>query len=271
MKNKGFTLIEVLAVIIIIAVVLLVIVPVTMDIITNSKQEAYNRTIDNVKRAAETYFTDDKTNLAQIDIYNGSNMVTIQDLINYGLLQSEIKDPRDNTTIPSTAYVVVSLTSDGDYSYSFKNDTGISSINLKSGAAVRVQDSIYIAGINPGTTEAQLLSQFNKGYYLKIYNGSDQLISYSDLVGTGYKIKLYNQSTGTFISEYTVLIYGDVNGDGVIDSADQTVVANHTAANPLITNNSFLKAADVDKSGSVSNVDTLKLLQHILKISYIIQ
>ena len=112
--------------------------------------------------------------------------------------------------------------------------------------------------------------QFDKGYYLKVYNNSNQELKYDNLVGTDYKIKLYNQSTGAFISQYTVLIYGDVDGDCNITSTDATMVMNHSAGNNILTG-SFLKAADVSKNGIVDSLDALLIQRHLVKISYIVQ
>ena len=55
MANKGFTLIEILAVVTIIGVVSLITMPVVQKNITKSRQQAYNNQIDNIVKAAKDW------------------------------------------------------------------------------------------------------------------------------------------------------------------------------------------------------------------------
>ena len=53
MKNKGFTLIELLAVIVILAIIALIAVPIVINIINDSRESSYKRSIDNYGKAVE--------------------------------------------------------------------------------------------------------------------------------------------------------------------------------------------------------------------------
>ena len=56
-KGKGFTLVELLAVIVILAIVLIIAVPGVLSIINKTKNSAYDRQIDMIKDATKNYVT----------------------------------------------------------------------------------------------------------------------------------------------------------------------------------------------------------------------
>ena len=53
MKNKAFTLVELLAVITILAIIALIVIPIVGNIVKDSKDESYKRSIDLYGRAVE--------------------------------------------------------------------------------------------------------------------------------------------------------------------------------------------------------------------------
>ena len=75
----------------------------------------------------------------------------------------------------------------------------------------------YIYGITPGD---------NIEDYIKVNNGSFELVANSlgKTNGTGATVKVKN-SSGTVVDTYTIIIFGDVNGDGEITVADGNTVA----------------------------------------------
>ena len=69
---------------------------------------------------------------------------------------------------------------------------------------------------------------------------------------------------------YTVVIYGDLNGDGEINVVDLGKVQKHLLKTSTLTG-AYLKAADTDKNGSINVVDLGKVQKHLLKVSNISQ
>ena len=89
--------------------------------------------------------------------------------------------------------------------------------------------------------------------------------SLDTLVGTGDK---FTTTDGT---EYTVVVYGDVDGSGTIDSVDLLVLQRHIlqikTLEPI-----FRKAANIDKNGNKpTSVDLLLIQRHILRLQLIEQ
>ena len=91
-----------------------------------------------------------------------------------------------------------------------------------------------------------------------------------ELVGTGSKLIL-SSSDGTTIYEYEFLIYGDVNGDGLINALDVLVLQKHILETKLLEG-IYLKTGNISKNGdNPSALDVLKLQKHILEIKFIEQ
>ena len=71
--------------------------------------------------------------------------------------------------------------------------------------------------------------------------------------GTGAKVRVW--SNGALLDDYYILIYGDVNGDGIIDVSDSTAVSRSASGFNTITDAIFKTAADLDGSGDVDISD----------------
>ena len=86
--KKGFTLIELLAVIVILAIIALIATPIVLDIITDSKAAAKERSIENIERAAKLYI------VSEYETKNESapSVITIGELKSKGYIQNTDED-----------------------------------------------------------------------------------------------------------------------------------------------------------------------------------
>ncbi len=101
MRKKGFTLVELLAVIVVLAIILAIAIPSVLFIISNSRMNAFKNNGDMLKRATKTYYSVDGITLesGQTEVIG---YTTIQDA---GYI-SKITDPiNNNECIHSKAYV----------------------------------------------------------------------------------------------------------------------------------------------------------------------
>ena len=95
--NQGFTLVELLAVIVVLAIVLIIAVPGVLSIINKTKNSAYDRQIDMIKDAAKNYVT--ANTIAWAGENPKSTVVTLDMLQSSGYLDKKILDPRDKKEI----------------------------------------------------------------------------------------------------------------------------------------------------------------------------
>lgn len=97
LNKRGFTLVEVLTVIVIISLLgLIITIPVTR-ILKKSKNDLYNVELASIKSAAKSWGAD---NINMLPKGDSCKYITIRDLKKYGNLDSNIIDPRDNTPMP---------------------------------------------------------------------------------------------------------------------------------------------------------------------------
>lgn len=89
-------------------------------------------------------------------------------------------------------------------------------------------------------------------------------------IGTG-TILTFLDTTDREIFKYQFILYGDVNGDGLINSLDVLVLQKYILEIKPLTG-IFLKAGNISKSGdNPSSLDVLKIQKHILETKFIEQ
>ena len=105
---------------------------------------------------------------------------------------------------------------------------------------------------------------------MEFHNVQNEPLGEEDKIGTGSKLILKNE-LDEIVYEYTFIIYGDVNGDGEINSLDVLIIQKHILETKAITG-IFLKSANTSKNGNLpSSLDVLKIQKHILEMKFIEQ
>lgn len=145
MNNKGFTLIELMATIILLAIVMSVTAVSVVGSINKSKEKSYDILIENIKIGAQGYFEEcENHNIIETPITcptistsgnNSSITTTIGNLLTYGFLKTSatdssgenkvVKNPKTDEIINSCPIKVIK-TIDSNYSvtYSVINNGG---------------------------------------------------------------------------------------------------------------------------------------------------
>lgn len=122
---------------------------------------------------------------------------------------------------------------------------------IVSEAGYRMENG-YLYGVEPGTQFSSISA--------KIVASGGAVTSSSSNVGTG---TVFTIASGNLKQVLTVVIYGDVDGDGSISAVDYVQVKNHIMGNGSL-NGSKAIAADVNKDGSVSAVDYVNIKNYIM-------
>ena len=90
-KNSGFTLVELLAVVTILTILSIIITPIVDKKIKSSKDKMYKVQIENIRMAAEAYYSDNMLLRPQEDLYSS---ISLAQLISEGYIGNNIKDPK---------------------------------------------------------------------------------------------------------------------------------------------------------------------------------
>ena len=108
-------------------------------------------------------------------------------------------------------------------------------------------------------------------YKIQVENYKGEILQDKNLSGTGSKIKIIKEDTSEILAEYQVLLYGDINGDGKINSIDLLVLQRHILEIEKI-DDIFRKAGNINKNGKKpTSVDLLLIQRHILELKEIEQ
>lgn len=108
-NNKGFTLVELLAVIVVLAILITIAVPSTIGISNRIKENLYCSKIDSIETSAKLYGEDRKESFVETyttsDGTYASRVIKVSDLVDSGHLKKDnnespfIIDPRDNSSL----------------------------------------------------------------------------------------------------------------------------------------------------------------------------
>ena len=141
---------------------------------------------------------------------------------------------------------------------------------LKFDESLKIEGNI-ISGFNyKDMSVDNIKKQITTKYEIQIENYKGEKIEKKQLVGTGSKIKVLNEKQET-IAEYIVVLYGDVNGDGKINSVDLLVLQRHILEIEKI-DDIFQRAGNINKNGKKpTSVDLLLIQRHILELQIIKQ
>lgn len=127
----------------------------------------------------------------------------------------------------------------------------------------------YITGIQPETSAADFLKAITTSEGEAYVLNPDGTIN-AGVVATGNQI-LFVDKEGKEVKRYTVIIYGDTDGDGKITSLDLLYIKRHILQVSTLSG-AYLQAADTNRQyDGVTSMDLLYLKRHILSVTTIQQ
>jgi prepilin-type N-terminal cleavage/methylation domain-containing protein len=97
--KKGFTLAELLAVIVILGILVVIIIPPVMQSVDQAATASYENLIATVEKMTQLYIREHKDEITGINIVGNTVTLTLQDLVNDGALKTPIMDSRNNKEI----------------------------------------------------------------------------------------------------------------------------------------------------------------------------
>ena len=122
----------------------------------------------------------------------------------------------------------------------------------------------YISGLDNKSHKVEdIKNNINSIYRIEIYTKENKIMLDTEEVGTGCKLKVLDDNDEIEM-EYTIIYYGDVNGDGKINSIDLLVLQRDILQIEILSN-VYKISGDVRKTGkNPTSVDCLLIQRHIL-------
>jgi prepilin-type N-terminal cleavage/methylation domain-containing protein len=111
MNKKGYTLIELLATIIILSILTSIIVVNVSSYLKKTDETSFNTLVKSVETATELYVADHSTEYLQLDVVGSTFEIELNDLVNDDYINSNIIDERTGETIPLTTKIRITVIS----------------------------------------------------------------------------------------------------------------------------------------------------------------
>ena len=111
---------------------------------------------------------------------------------------------------------------------------------------------------------AKEVAEFLKVTNYQVSNSNNTVIENTQNVGTGYVIT--NNDTK---EKKTIIVKGDVNCDGYVDSGDTYLIKLYITKTKEIDNENSKKSADLNNDGYIDSGDSFILKKHVMKVEKI--
>lgn len=216
---------------------------VASELVIASSQITYSDSI-NVKLTTTTRNID--SNNVKIVIKNSSN-TTISNTVTY---------TNENNTLKYINLTLSSSLAKGTYTiYIYYNNSIIAQTSIYidpsslTSATYTIDQTNFLIYVNPKT----LLATFKENI-----SSSSSIYSGTSIVKSGYV------TTGMTIDKYTIIVKGDVTGDGLVNIADVVKVADHTISQNILTDTYTKNAADVTGDNLINIADVVKIADYTL-------
>ena len=120
--KRGFTLIELLAVIVVLGLIAVVITPVITDTLNNSREDAYQKQVDNLIKAANTWSI---KNLDKLPSKDNKIFLSLDTLTEDGIVEDdEIINPKTRKKMEGCISISYSSTYN-QYEYKYISDNNL--------------------------------------------------------------------------------------------------------------------------------------------------
>ena len=116
MKKNGFTMVELIAIIVIMASMLLIILPAINNTIKNSEEKKKQESLNNIYMAAENYLMANYKDY-KIDNIGDTTYIYITDLISNNYMSIDTLNPNNDSTFSNKDIVKITRNGDGTFSY----------------------------------------------------------------------------------------------------------------------------------------------------------
>ena len=231
-----------------------------------------------------TPVTDLELNVEQLTMQEGDSFIIIPSIYPIDASNQNVKYSVENQTIAQVTSdgkiigksqgttTVTVTTEDGNITKTITINVvqriGEDEINWDS--SLKVENSMVTGWDATKMTVEQIKNKIQTAYTIEIYNSKNELLTDKQNAGTGSTIRFIDENN-VIKMEYHIVLYGDVNGDGKINSTDLLVLQRHILEIDMLKGY-FKTAGNINKNGkNPSSLDSLLIQRHILGLKLIEQ
>ena len=99
MNTRGFTLVELIAIMVILVGIFLVSFPALDSMLRSDEEKLYTNMVDNLCIAGKTYLYSNLDLYPELSVVNSEIKINISSLIDYGNVEKDLKNPKTDMTI----------------------------------------------------------------------------------------------------------------------------------------------------------------------------
>jgi beta-N-acetylglucosaminidase len=118
----------------------------------------------------------------------------------------------------------------------------------------------YLNGYSIGTNISTIKNNVGSRATVEVKDESGRVKADGEFIGTGNMINIKNTAGA---ADYTYVLYGDLTGDGEINSADLLKLRLHLLGTNTLSG-AYVKAANPNKDAEINSADLLKIRQYLL-------
>lgn len=172
--KKGFTLTELIGVIVLLGIIALIAVPIVNRTIKNSKEKAYDSQVEEIISSAKKWGVE---NNSKIDTEGRTTFLTVGNLIEDGYLEDDaILDPRDNTSLESSCVKIKYDNFDKEYLYEFGEKCDILAANSDTAAyAIFLEEDSSLIFIR-SQIEPKIGEKYEGKMITKVYSNFEEMV-----------------------------------------------------------------------------------------------
>ena len=122
MKKDGFTMVELIAIITILAVIILIALPSVVKIRRNAEEKIYNDFLNDLYIKTENYVITNGDLFENLNTVNNKAYVQVKDLINAGYINKDVVNPKTEQVISDKNTIIVKKEKDETFSYVYLED-----------------------------------------------------------------------------------------------------------------------------------------------------
>jgi len=113
--KKGFTLVEVLGVLVILTIIFAVTIPLVINNVNNTKEKVWEQTVAHIKEGTELYLREYKEDFPDLNVVGSTIEVSLSEIIDNGFMKPPIINPITDQTVLDSTIINIEVISINNY------------------------------------------------------------------------------------------------------------------------------------------------------------